>query len=305
EPLAQAIQRAALEQLDIAIAQLGGSAGKPDERATHETRKALKRLRAMLRLLRDELGEVVYTRESRALAGVAARLSETRDAEVLVETLDALVARHPRKLRRRGVAKLRRRLVAASRRARRRGVQDAHTRALALQELRALRSRVAMWELGCDREQLLEGGLRRIYRAGRRRQRRAERARPRDRDEALHEWRKRVKDLRYCSELLQRRSEELPAPGARATRLARVAARADELGELLGEDHDLALLAMTLKERSTRKATGRRTRRRVRKRIAQRRRKLRRRALRRGARLYRRPPRRFIGALRAGRAPLS
>jgi hypothetical protein len=298
EPLAEAIQRATLEQLDLAISQLGGTAAKPDERAVHETRKALKRLRATMRLLRYELGEPAYRRESRVLAGVAARLSQTRDSEVMVETLEALVKRNPRKLRGRGVKKLRKRLVSERKRARKRGVEDVHTRALALQELRALRSRVATWELRCEEEELLQRGLRRVYRSGRRRGRRAERARRRRRDEAMHEWRKRVKDLRYCAELLQRHTDETAAKGGRLTRLGRVAARADELGELLGEDHDLVLFTHVLEQRSIRKVTGRRTRRLLRKEIDRRRRTLRRRARRRGTLLYRRTPSKFVAAAR-------
>jgi hypothetical protein len=225
---------------------------------------------------------------------VAARLSQARDSEVMVETLDALVARHPRKLKLRGVRKLRKRLVAERRRARRRGIEDAHTRALALQELRALRGRVAAWELRFSDSEVLDGGLRKIYRAGRRRRRKVAHSRRRERDEAQHAWRKRVKDLRYCAEMLQRD----PRGHGRDTRLARIAERADALGELLGEDHDLVLLTQLLERRSTRKTIGRRARRRLRRRIQRRRATLRRRALRRGARLYRDPPSDFIAAVR-------
>jgi hypothetical protein len=75
----------------------------------------------------------------------------------------------------------------------------------------------------------------------------------------MHMWRKRVKDLRYASEMLDRVD---PAEGrgtarrSRTTRwrkrrqrhgetnaIRRIARRADELGELLGDEHDLVLLA--------------------------------------------------------------
>ena len=52
-------------------------------------------------------------------------------------------------------------------------------------------------------------------------------------DAALHEWRKRTKDLRYAMELLQCAS---PAVGKSLVK------RADELTDLLGNDHDLAVL---------------------------------------------------------------
>ncbi|HLL92518.1 MAG TPA: CHAD domain-containing protein, partial [Solirubrobacteraceae bacterium] len=121
EPLGAAMQRMALAQADLAIELLGGGqsangthhAAAPDENAVHETRKALKRLRALVALLAGELGEQAVARENRALRDVGRSLAGARDAEVMLGTLDALIERHPRKLARRGgVRRLRARLAA-------------------------------------------------------------------------------------------------------------------------------------------------------------------------------------------------
>ena len=56
-------------------------------------------------------------------------------------------------------------------------------------------------------------------------------------DEALHELRKRVKDLWYMSELVR------PAAPRRARKMA---SRASDLSDVIGEDHDLAVLRMTV-----------------------------------------------------------
>ena len=123
---------------------------------------------------------------------------------------------------------------------------------------------------------------------------------------AMHEWRKRVKDLRYAAEMLER--AEPPhgllrggsrSGGARVPSRSEVAAparasRADELGELLGEEHDLAVLAHWLKASGEQAGIGRRTRRRLLKAIARRRTELRRRAIRDGRRLYKRSPGAFM-----------
>ncbi|MCW3057232.1 MAG: domain containing protein, partial [Solirubrobacterales bacterium] len=99
------LRRMALGQLDLAIGLLGG--GRPDEKAVHEIRKALKRLRALVRLLRHELGEEAFARESAALRDAGRRLAGARDAEVLLDTLDSLLERHPGRLPRRpGVKRL-------------------------------------------------------------------------------------------------------------------------------------------------------------------------------------------------------
>ena len=58
-------------------------------------------------------------------------------------------------------------------------------------------------------------------------------------------WRKRVKELRYAAETLDR-------GGKRCKPVRRVARRADRLGEMLGEEHDLALLEARVRERSRR-----------------------------------------------------
>src|SRR5947209_5639299 len=63
------LRRIALGQLDLAIDLLGAD-GVPDAKSVHEIRKALKRLRALVRVLRHELGEEAFSRENAALRDV-------------------------------------------------------------------------------------------------------------------------------------------------------------------------------------------------------------------------------------------
>jgi CHAD domain-containing protein len=290
EPPCEGLRRIAVGQVDLALEVLDApdtASQKRNEKAVHETRKALKRLRALLRLLEHELGAEVFARESAALRDTARRLAPARDAEVLLSTLDALIEHHPRKLgKHKGVRRLRRRLLTEQRRTQ---VDDV-TRAQVLAELRRFRARTEGWRLA-DREDILliEVGLRRCYRDGRRGRRRAGRAKG-ERGPAMHEWRKDVKELRYAAELLQR---------------PRLAERADELGELLGEEHDLAILAERVRRAGKRSRAGakridRSTRKLLLKRIARRREELQKRALRDGERLYARSPKRFIARIRRG-----
>ena len=303
EPLGDGLRRMALGQLDLAIELLGdGGArlGPPDARAVHETRKALKRLSALIELLRNELGEQRYAREIAILRDARRSLAGARDAEVMVSTLDGLLGlSHSAKLaRRRSVIELRARLVAEREAAQRRvlgdgnpararthspndrvtdGLLDPH--ADTLYELIGLRERAARWSLSARPGiAVVDTDLRRIYRQGRRRHRRL--ARGKGGARALHQWRKRVKDLRYAAEMLGLRP---------------IARRADELGELLGEEHDLALLAalLTAPGAPFQGKRGKQARRALLKRIARRRRRLREKALRNGERLYRRRPKRF------------
>ena len=172
----------------------------------------------------------------RGAASTARLLAGARDAEVLLDTLDALIARHPGKLaRRKSVARLRRRLAAERDSAQRRALGDPATRARAIGELRAFRERVIAWDLsGRDGIVIVEPGLIRLYSQGRRRWRRVEAGKG-ERVREMHEWRKRVKDLRYIAEMLsaarqadqqgRRAAAQDRNPGRRARRTPRRRAR--------------------------------------------------------------------------------
>ena len=297
ESLSDALPRIALGQLDLAIELLSAGGGAADAKTVHETRKALKRLRTLLALLERQLGKQAHARESRALRDIAQRLSGARDAQVMLATLDRLIARQPRKLgHRRSVRRLRARLHAEHTRQQQLALSDAGARAALLAELHAVRARVATWSLppGSGIE-LVEADLKRLYRQGRKRYRKVRRGKGEE-IAAMHQWRKRVKDLRYAAEMLQHR----PAP----QRLQPLVRRADALGELLGEDHDLAVLSERLRagarwDGSETWRTPRKTRKLLLKATAKRRRKLRKQALRQGASLYGQAPKPFMRRLRA------
>ncbi len=303
EPLAQALPRMALGQLDIVLELLAPDSQASNAYTVHETRKAIKRLRALLRLLQHALGKAAYTRESDALRELAQRLSGARDAEVMLATLDGLIARHPRALgRRAGVRQLRARLMSEQRHLEQLALEAPAARSAAIAELLVLREHICAWSLP-DRPgiQLVERDLKKLYRQGQKRHRRVLRGKG-DQVRAMHEWRKRVKDLRYAAEMLRRRDSRKHRRADE--RLRELAKRADALGEMLGEDHDLAVLAQRL--RAGRQAaredtwhTGRETRKTLLKAIAKRRKALRKRALRDGARLYRRSPKRLLAQLRS------
>ena len=56
----------------------------------HETRKALKRLRALLRLVRPAMGEAAFKQENAQLRDIGLSLSGARDRHVLLETVNKL-----------------------------------------------------------------------------------------------------------------------------------------------------------------------------------------------------------------------
>jgi CHAD domain-containing protein len=286
-----------------------GAGSRPTDPAelVHEARKAIKRMRALARLLRDELGEPEFERVNVSLRSAGQRLAGARDADVRLATLRELIARHPHTLTlsrgpsqaptvtlepskedkqgRRGI----RRLEEQLQRERLSSAQPSDTDEV-LADIAAMREQLARWSLVDIDFDTLAPGLRRIYNEGRNRYARCVREHGRD-EQDVHDWRKRVKSLYYALDML----------GAKKARGARRATRrADRLGDLLGREHDLWLLRAYVEEHPQAFGADAAAKAELLKRIEQRRRRLRKRALALGASLYRRKPGRFTR--RIGRA---
>jgi CHAD domain-containing protein len=211
--------------------------------AVHETRKSLKRLRATVRLARDELGDEVYRRENVAFRDAGRRLGGARDSQVLLETLDALADRYPNEAAPERFARFKRTLVGQHGAAQRRLHEGAAIDEV-LGELRRARGRVGDWHLEREGLEGLAPGFKRIYRGGRRAYLTA---RQEPSTENLHELRKRAKYLWYAAQIVR---------AAAPKKMKRIARRAHELSNLIGEDHDLAVLAQRANERRDRFADG-------------------------------------------------
>ena len=252
---------------------------KPADQAklVHDTRKAIKRMRALARLLREEIGEQEFRRVNSALRDTARRLASSRDSVVRLATLLRLIALHPKALDLEGIERLRTQLETDLAQANR-PVCDPRV----LDDVAEMRRELSQWNLLERDLDTLTPGLRRIYREGRRRFARAKRkdALPQD----LHDWRKRVKALYYVLDMLGGGSSK----GARS-----VTKRAERLGEALGEEHDLWLLSIYVEEHPQALGQDEKSQAVLSKLIAQRRKRLRGRALVDGARLYRDPPAKF------------
>lgn len=234
-PLPAAIRSVSLFMFDRAIGSLRAGGRADLDAGIHGARKSMKRLRGLVRLVRDEVGYRPYREENVVLRDTARAIGGIRDARVMVDTLRGLRARHADILDERALASTEQFLVRRHRRQR-----DSITRAVlsgAIVNLGSARSRFARYpieEAIRDDFSAIAGGLGRVYRRGRRAFGRAGDSLA---VEDLHEWRKRVKYLRYQIEALTPVQPRL---------LGALAAELHQLGELLGDDHDLAVLAETV-----------------------------------------------------------
>jgi CHAD domain-containing protein len=228
ESLPEGLARVARGRLDHAIDELHGKTDSTAEEAVHEARKDLKKLRALLRLVRDELGESGFARENRCFRDAGRELAAARDSDVMLDTLKALDLPA-------GFGWDLRKAIQAHRARNGEGGRNAAAAGVVAM-LREARGRVGDWPLEHDSFGALHGGLKRTYRRGRR-DFKAVQANPSV--ESLHEWRKRVKDLWYHHTLLR----PLWPPVMQA-----VGDEAHELADRLGDDHDLAVLADWIRE---------------------------------------------------------
>lgn len=212
EPIPDEIHRVMREQLDRVDGHLRG-------RDVHETRKRIKEIRSLLRLLRKPLG-ATFQVENAWYRDLARELSATRDAEAAIETIGRLqkITEEPSQHER---------LDAAAQRLEQRSRELAATIRFEpfLARLDGARARIAEWPpLPDDARRTLRPGLRRTLRRGRAAYERAALTRAAD---DFHELRKRVKDHWYHTRLTT-------ASNARAELV-------EKLSDVLGEQHDLVI----------------------------------------------------------------
>ena len=231
EPLIETLRRVSGEQFDAALTGLEEDAG---DEGIHLVRTSLKRVRAVLRLAVGTIGEKKRRAESRLLATASRQLSTAREAAVISNTLDKVRSDYQHLLVPSAFAAVLTRLQA-----RYRSEMDSlgSGRASVTEILHDCRTRYSTWEAPQGGFGLLAPGLSEVYRLGRQLGRTATAGgAPGD----FHQWRKRVKDLRYAMELLQ------PVwPGM----VGEIREQLDGLGDLLGEHHDLWLLEEELGRR--------------------------------------------------------
>lgn len=222
EPFEEGCRRVVREQIERAQTQL--RSGADAAVAVHETRKCLKRLRALVRLIRPAVGDQTFRFENAHLREIGAMLSGARDRHVLIETITKLEAFSGHD----GLADPVRKLLTEQ------GDDvDAAAMKQALKELDEAKRRLMQVEISGSGFSVVGGGLEVSYRKACKAFKDAYRT-PAPADEVFHEWRKGVQQHWRHMSLLSR-----AWPNCLDARVA----EARELSQILGDDHDLAILA--------------------------------------------------------------
>jgi CHAD domain-containing protein len=237
EDAAAGIRRVARERAAGAVEALAAARdGQDAATQIHAARKDLKKLRAVLRLARRDLGEELFETENRRYRDAARLLSRSRDAEVKLETLGALEERFGEEL---PSGPLHAWCLALEEERSEVSGAEGETAGIerAIAAIAAGREGIAAWLLRGDSWKPIGPGLRRSYRGGRKEM---IRTCSDPSAEHVHQWRKRVKDLWYQLRLIRK---------AWPTVLGATVEEAHRLADLLGDHHDLAVLGEDLGRR--------------------------------------------------------
>jgi len=183
------------EQLRMELTQPAG----PHE-TIHLTRKTIKRIRALLKMVREETGYSFYYRENLYFRDLARKMTPARDQKVLLDTFNQVVARHPRLLREKDQQTIRMQLNSElEERLQTLGEQEGGLKNI-LNDLIAAISRLSDSLDLQDGFEVVRGGIQRIYRRGRKY---LPLISVKPEMVMLHEYRKNCRYLQFQMELLQ------------------------------------------------------------------------------------------------------
>lgn len=233
ETLSAGLKRLTLEQIDRALEQLHNPDDQPQE-AVHDARKRLKKIRAVLRLVRDTIGEERFEKENVCFRDAGRLLAPVRDSAVNIETVDTLTNRFREQLVPGVFSSLRTQLENYAAMVCQQYVVEQRALEKTAAVIQSARMRVGEWTDIEDDFSTLYKGLKRVYKRG---CKGLHRAYDDPSGENFHEWRKRVKYLWYQTRILR-----LIWPNMQKT-------FADELHTLanyLGDEHDLFELQQAL-----------------------------------------------------------
>ncbi|MGZ4967044.1 MAG: CHAD domain-containing protein, partial [Chthoniobacterales bacterium] len=227
--LGESLRHIFCKQVALAIDYASG-ARKPPDTPVHETRKRVKKARAALRLIEKTIRPRLFKKQDHGLRDVGRLISDLRDAEVRLQTLDYLLGRI-RLQGREKYGELRDFLQCELNTLRR---HRSSWPKQVIPVLKNIHDEVAGWKLESYRADDLRRAVQRTYKRARRTAAAAEKKRS---PECFHVFRGEAKQFGYELRIIR------PINPAMLARLTRDLQR---LGELLGRHHDLVLLAARL-----------------------------------------------------------
>ena len=190
-------------------------------------------------MVRDRLGEDQYKQENARFRDLGRKLAQLRDSKVQIKTLDHLIDHFDDIATPKTFTEIRRELRVDYRREYQR-VLDEGVIISVKNELKDARDAIASWTIESDDWSTVNKSLKRVYKRG---YKGLDKALSEPTAENLHQWRKRVKYLRYQLKILSPMWSSLIKKWVDLTH---------DLSDYLGDDHDLAVLKEYVLDRSKR-----------------------------------------------------
>lgn len=227
----EGLRRICRKQVELALAVTRGEKEVKDT-PVHETRKHLKKARAILRLVRREIGRGLFKKQDHALRNAGRLISEIRDAEVRLQTVRELQS-ITRRQRRRSFEKLEEILVLELENF---VAAFAEWQTQAIPILERVRDGVDCWPIEEFGFKQFRCGVQSTYKRGRNALVGAKRSRT---AECFHLFRKEAKQLEYQLRILRPTNPVV---------LKNLSDELGALGDLLGRAHDLSFLSERLRQ---------------------------------------------------------
>ncbi|MDX2248843.1 MAG: CHAD domain-containing protein [Bacteroidia bacterium] len=228
ESLPEGIKRIFYEEIDFSLISLQ-SEENPHE-GVHNARKSFKKIRAVIRFVRDEIGSEQYVLENTWYRDAGRKLSALRDATAMIETLDKIRLYYPDSISDQTYKSLEKILLKNQEEISDLLLVQKNIRETVSFLIKEGRERVEKLNLSKNSFRAIKKSVCRVYTQG---YDGLALALDDPSDYNLHEWRKSVKHIWYHILLLKN-----IWPGM----MDAYAEELHQLSEMLGTDHDLALL---------------------------------------------------------------
>lgn len=229
ESVAESIRRIWAEELAAAIHSMENFGNEPDK-AVHEVRKSIKKIRAVLRLVRKLLGKELFKQENIRYRNIGHMLSHVREAAVMIKTVEKLRKSDRKAMPRTACLHLRKQLLAKQIEVSEGFFKNKEAITAVLSALKEAQQNLPDIAIARHSFDELSASIQLVYARGKKAY---EQASKQPTIDSFHEFRKEVKILWYHTRLLTPVWQGL---------MESYAVQLGILSELLGDDHDMGML---------------------------------------------------------------
>ncbi len=234
EPIDEGIKRLLKQEIDHAVFSI--TKQENWEKGIHEARKCFKKVRAVLRLIRKDIGEERYISENHFFRDIARKFSELRDATVCLETIYILQEQYNDSSSEDAFKKVIEKLKRDKASLKTQKSENSQVFEQVVESLNKAKERIEQWPLEPNNWRCLLTGIHKSYEKGSRTFIESYQA---PSDFQIHEWRKSAKHLWFHSLLLKRCWTHVISSYAKELK---------KLSEKLGLHNDLAVLKSKIKK---------------------------------------------------------